>query len=160
MQATTLRSLNDALSCLDISVRASNPKFPSDPQGYWNVVDGRALLLYRDGLVSCLPLLTFSESRQQPLHVAVPTCSCTVYTSVAKHCCSLLVIDFLFNALLWRSELGQLACADFASQGSSARWAWAGPHGGHQASRTASSFSSNRSLKCCRFVHEHSWCHN
>ncbi|DBA70889.1 TPA: hypothetical protein ACH3X2_011337 [Trebouxia sp. C0005] len=48
--ATTLRSLNDALNCLDISVRASNPKFPSDPQGYWNVVDGRALLRYRDGL--------------------------------------------------------------------------------------------------------------
>ncbi|DBB00323.1 TPA: hypothetical protein ACH3X1_014146 [Trebouxia sp. C0004] len=48
--ATTLRSLNDALNCLDISVRPSNPKFPSDPQGYWSVVDGRALLRYRDGL--------------------------------------------------------------------------------------------------------------
>ncbi|KAL3138664.1 hypothetical protein ABBQ32_006422 [Trebouxia sp. C0010 RCD-2024] len=47
---TTLKSLNDALNCLDISVRPSNPKFPSDPAGHWNVLDGRALLRYREGL--------------------------------------------------------------------------------------------------------------
>lgn len=47
---TTLKSLNDALNCLNISITSSNPKFPSDPAGYWNVLDGRALLRYRDGL--------------------------------------------------------------------------------------------------------------
>ena len=58
LQVTTLKSLNDALNCLDVSVRPSNPKFPSDPAGHWNVLDGRALLRYKDGLVrTCnLPL--------------------------------------------------------------------------------------------------------
>lgn len=51
LQVTTLKSLNDALNCLDVSVRPSNPKFPSDPAGHWNVLDGRALLRYKDGLV-------------------------------------------------------------------------------------------------------------
>lgn len=52
LQVTTLKSLNDALNCLDISVRPSNTKFPSDPAGHWNILDGKALLRFREGLVS------------------------------------------------------------------------------------------------------------
>lgn len=68
LQVTTLKSLNDALNCLDISVRPSNPKFPSDPAGHWNVLDGRALLRYREGLVSTLCLPSKSRLNDSCMH--------------------------------------------------------------------------------------------
>ena len=41
--------MNDALNCLDIYVR---PSQPTNPASSWNVVDGKALLRYKNGLVS------------------------------------------------------------------------------------------------------------